>query len=377
KLVSSAAARIIAILDGAQDPLQSRPRSSTEYTLSMEDYKAITPGGRHDNDKTDYREIDIVPTPDEVSCQQLPFLPTPNDKWPMLDRLFRLMREDMVATLKEKIKLLAPKPGSQSKRLRGYSPAKLEGITFDKFNTWSFKISFALPENHPTATMKKSKEKEEYWELGRGKKSLTRNTLVMIAHAESPDKPLLIGEIVTRNAADLASESPSIGVRFANLEALKRAISIAKSPPDGALILVSVNIALFMYSPVLSRLKSMPLVPFLEELDDQVPQLRQSPEFAAIVAPILQQLESGYPPTVPGLEGTLDPGQLEGAKMALRQRVTLIQGPPGTGKTYIGTYIAHLLTRAPQNLRILCVTYTNPAVDDFCEGLIKCGITRL
>lgn len=380
--VSSSATRILAILTGAQDPLQQLSQGARQertYTLSMEDYKAITPGGRHDNDKTDYREINIVPTSEEICSEQQPFLPTPEDKWPMLDRLFRLMREDMVASLKEKIKILVPTGPSKTKKrpVRGYSPALLGGIEFDKFHTWSFKIYFSLPDNHPTKTMKKKKDKEEYWDFGRGKKTLTRFTVVMVSHVDTPHRPLLIGEVVTRNTADLASETPWIGARFADRASLKRAISLARSPPPGDLMLIPVNIALFMYSPVLSRLKSMPLVPFMEELDDQTPLLPGPANFASDFSGILNQLNYGVPPVVQGLEGTLDPGQLEGAKMALQQRVTLIQGPPGTGKTYIGTYIAKLLTNSPRPLKILCVTYTNHAVDDFCEGLLKCGITRL
>ncbi|CAN0020835.1 unnamed protein product, partial [Laminaria digitata] len=54
-------------------------------------------GGRHSNDHADFRLITIVPSVDEVLCEKLPFLPTsggPNT--PHLDRLFRLLRHDMV-----------------------------------------------------------------------------------------------------------------------------------------------------------------------------------------------------------------------------------------------------------------------------------------
>jgi len=62
-------------------------------------------------------------------------------------------------------------------------------------------------------------------------------------------------------------------------------------------------------------------------------------------------------------------------QQALTQQVTIIQGPPGTGKTFVGTIIAKLmLTHPTKPLKILCVTYTNHALDDFMEGLLKAGI---
>jgi len=63
--------------------------------------------------------------------------------------------------------------------------------------------------------------------------------------------------------------------------------------------------------------------------------------------------------------------------MALKQRITLIQGPPGTGKTYVGCYIVKCLTELNPNLKILCLSYTNHSVDDFCESLHKCGVTSM
>ena len=55
--------------------------------------------------------------------------------------------------------------------------------------------------------------------------------------------------------------------------------------------------------------------------------------------------------------------------------MTLIQGPPGTGKTFVGTLITKLMLQHPtKRLKILCVTYTNHALDDFLEGLVKAGV---
>jgi superfamily II DNA or RNA helicase len=45
--------------------------------------------------------------------------------------------------------------------------------------------------------------------------------------------------------------------------------------------------------------------------------------------------------------------------------VALIQGPPGTGKTFVGVEACRAILA--QNERILCICYTNHALDQFLE----------
>ena len=70
----------------------------------------------------------------------------------------------------------------------------------------------------------------------------------------------------------------------------------------------------------------------------------------------------------------LDKLQLAAIQMALTQELSLIQGPPGTGKTYIGIRIVDILLKNKaliQNAPILVVCYTNHALDQFLEGILK------
>ena len=63
--------------------------------------------------------------------------------------------------------------------------------------------------------------------------------------------------------------------------------------------------------------------------------------------------------------------------MALTQELSLIQGPPGTGKTYIGLKIVEILLQNKNiwdphmTSPILVVCYTNHALDQFLEGILK------
>lgn len=77
--------------------------SVTVNTDGEEDY---VPGGRHDNDFADFRQIAILPTADELRAKEAPFLrlasaiddPETSDQrlGIYLDNQFRLLREDML-----------------------------------------------------------------------------------------------------------------------------------------------------------------------------------------------------------------------------------------------------------------------------------------
>ncbi|CAG0921345.1 unnamed protein product [Notodromas monacha] len=70
----------------------------------------------------------------------------------------------------------------------------------------------------------------------------------------------------------------------------------------------------------------------------------------------------------------LDNSQLEALKCGLLNQVAVIQGPPGCGKTYVGLKLvkAMLANRAWGNRSpILVICYTNHALDQFLEGILK------
>jgi len=134
---------------------------------------------------------------EEVLCAEAPFLPTANDIWPRLDRLFRLMRHDMVSSLKERVDAIKPAPNGKSKRrAQIYKGAALQGVEFDR-GDWYFKISFQLPAGHAGAKGTKL-YLEDYWMTGYGKKTFPIDTLVLVSPANKPDQPVFIGQIVHR-----------------------------------------------------------------------------------------------------------------------------------------------------------------------------------
>lgn len=77
---------------------------------------------------------------------------------------------------------------------------------------------------------------------------------------------------------------------------------------------------------------------------------------------------------------TLDEPQAESLKYALTHRMALIQGPPGTGKSYTGVAILQALTHNATKGElgpVICVTYTNHALDQLLERLVEANITQV
>lgn len=93
---------------GCAGPLQTiLGGNKVQVTLSeIRDTQKESAGGRHDNDKEDFRSIAIVPTCQEFLCDADPYLPLPAEDGLgteafALDRHFRLLREDLIGPSKE------------------------------------------------------------------------------------------------------------------------------------------------------------------------------------------------------------------------------------------------------------------------------------
>jgi superfamily II DNA or RNA helicase len=69
----------------------------------------------------------------------------------------------------------------------------------------------------------------------------------------------------------------------------------------------------------------------------------------------------------------LDPIQRDGIAMALTHRISVLQGPPGTGKSFCGALVGKIIHDHTDEV-IICVCYTNHALDQFLEDLMKNGI---
>ncbi|CAG8548421.1 10476_t:CDS:10, partial [Dentiscutata heterogama] len=76
----------------------------------------------------------------------------------------------------------------------------------------------------------------------------------------------------------------------------------------------------------------------------------------------------------------LDESQAQSLVYSLCREIALIEGPPGTGKTFVGVELMRVLlaNRKTTNIGpILTICFTNHALDQFLENLLKVGIQNI
>jgi hypothetical protein len=177
----------------------------------------------------------------------------------------------------------------------------------------------------------------------------------------------------------LKAPRPVVGIRFFSEEDLLDSLLLVGEQTQ--FDIMQIPVSLFAYQPVLKQLKRINEVPFEEEFT-------QAPTTLLPVRPkylnaalenfigLVQPKDGDNGPcdvVINSTPITLDNSQRQALAQAFLNRVALIQGPPGTGKTFIGSLILQML-HTNTNLKVLCVCYTNHALDQFLEFLIKAGI---
>ena len=360
---------------------------------SLEDVRDF-PGGRSTNDHVDFRSISIAPSPDELLLEKgarAPFLPARGAAWladgvaSLLDRQFRLLREDMLGPMRAALRDLGE--GLTTRRLsRGSSQQVFGGVLFESIEAKPrprLMVSFRLPKGHVANGLRRE-ERHEFWGSGAGSKLFPRDSLVALVRAPAgePVRVEHFAVVASSETSDLARTdvfgraSPRVGLKFSgsgvdDLEVHELAELFKKlGQPDSGLSLVRACPAFFTFAPVLSALQRMEKVPFADELVHGVAE----PGAAEYLAHLDLANELADLQRRDGLE--YDESQLDALKLALTRRVSLTVGPPGTGKTHLGVRIADVVLRRTDE-RILVLTYTNHALDDFLGDLVDHGITDI
>lgn len=316
------------------------------------------PGGRHDNDHADYRRVALIPTPAELDAPSTrpPYLPLEadanrfleDDEAHLLDKQFRLLREDLVNPLKRKLEEALRKPTDLLHSAQFVGAALLPSPCI--------RLRFQVPEK-----MSKTKDKSDFWDDSR---LLQYGTVVgLFQDGENP----LFGRVADRDSKRLA-EDQTIGLMF-NDQFLSKALSWIKDASKQNMLLFEISASFFSYEPILKRLQQMSYVPFADEIVHMKPS--QPIKYADLTA-----LQAALATEVEKLAFELDSSQRNAIDTALHDRVSLIQGPPGTGKSFIGELIAKVLLKATDE-KILCVCYTNHALDQFLEALHNKGEQNL
>ena len=300
------------------------------------------PGGRHDNDFIDFRDISIVPTADEVQCTKRAFLrhasllDDPNAKETRiadyLDNTFRLLREDMLCEMKDELQPILTK--NSKKRQRG---AIIEGLSLVGVYTGSddarsrspngivlqcggdLKIFHNVKDNDRLNFLKKDP---------RGSKFLSHQSLVCLI---VDDQLLSLGTIL-RVEDLLAKKPPSVIIRVCGEASFTK--TLLKLSTAKEIKLVQTNTAIFSFEPVLKVLQTMKIVPLAEEIlfwENGIPISSPSTAVSEITAPLARNPSMDLQPLLQTPTSIkLDSAQAVSLLSGLNQRVSLIQGPPGT-----------------------------------------------
>ncbi|KAK4141737.1 helicase required for RNAi-mediated heterochromatin assembly 1 [Dichotomopilus funicola] len=427
-----------ALLSTSMNTHLSRLLQSTDHTARELGYKiekviqlraspnqrdgaAGGPGGRHDNDFADFREIKIYPTTDEFLSKQPPYYQTAREVAGTekgvrvsthLDNQFRMLREDMMGELRENIQD-ATSPTTKKKPSK-HRPATVlsdlvpHGITTtDTTNTSDPNTRFkkctlllrcetGIPGLRNVSIGPGPNAVDEMATEGARKRylkdqpSLLRHQSFGVLCRESE---IIAFAFVDRDVDKLIKTPPIVSLQFTDERALGKALLALRhgAPKRDLVRFVLVDTPVFTYEPVLMGLQNLADVPLLDVLVNpegmeeavegfEVPgRLREVVERlkgeAMELGPegvvMLREEEKGKGK---GKKVTVDMAQLRALVQALTRPVSLIQGPPGTGKSFMGAQIARLLSEAGR--RILVLSYTNHALDQFLEDLMKAGIPR-
>ncbi|KAF4260255.1 hypothetical protein CNMCM8057_002356 [Aspergillus fumigatus] len=404
----------------ANDKLESEPKSTATFMVHRE-----PPGGRHDNDHADIVNIAIMPTLDEIQSSRIEYLPV-NDprQWHvggldgLLDRNFRLLREDTIGQLRDAIHQElkgSQEPGRQISQVRThvYPRAKIRQIYFDKFLGFHFKVQFPQP---PRVSEMSVKDRENWWQLskrllpgalvclimnGRNGRTVVFCTIVD-EQVRSPKKQTDNANKESENVASLWEDAKEASVKIMLVDTkpgmVRTILNKVLSKRDFSIVEFP-GILLAGFEPTLRALKKIKEnreLPFLEILvasgnvgpvDVPPPLYALRPGFRFNLRCLMNNnadlyVQADKPVDIEYLQrnSTLDWAQARALVNSLQHRIGLIQGPPGTGKSYTGVALIQVLLankkQGKTNLGpMLCVTYTNHALDQLLEALIDKGVT--
>lgn len=312
--------------------LEMKSSAGASALLSSED----TAGGRHDNDFSDFRQTSILPTADEMGCTEKPFYRRVDEIAQLsgnqriaahVDNQFRLLREDMLAVLRDDIQVAK---GTKKGRR---SALRLGGLSLARVSCASSDMKYLRP-----CTVGVTAESGLGKLKGLSKKdaeAFLKNNPNFVKHRAFGcllrDTEIVAFATIERNFDDLTSTPPVVTLRIAGEEALKKCILFLKLYDDVEFLVV--DTPTFAYEPILRGLQERPEFPLTEELflygkNDTVNESSLAPWS------VINELKDAYRRNIQHILGTaqpikLGPSQLESLLAGLTQRVSLIQGPPG------------------------------------------------
>ncbi|KAF2275492.1 uncharacterized protein EI97DRAFT_475520 [Westerdykella ornata] len=335
-------------------------------------------GPRHDNDFADIRDIRILPTYQEIICTRAPFLPLLDSSTHhlpgiegLIDRHFRLYREDVVGPIRETLKAELYKQSRPSEKLRYVE----HGVRVNCYKSLSFVRLRCDPFHGLTVTVTVTQPKEvqrmsdssraEWWT---SKKRLQKDSLVCILDPTTQQAIFgCVVEIKIRKRRHFRDEDDSQDYKsneseseeeeedheafFQDLAGNPQFARLTVRPlEDGHAITladystgsrVSHNLLFVEFPKALQSMISQLEIPFARLLAPSNDSENVQRNFKFNLSCLLQngQVLSFSPREEFELETltdacTLDAKQAEALINALSHELAICQGPPGTGKSF-------------------------------------------
>ncbi|KAI5863739.1 P-loop containing nucleoside triphosphate hydrolase protein [Durotheca rogersii] len=385
-------------------------------------------GPRHDNDSDDITKIQILPTMSEIMSVRADYRPLSDPSTlhlpgirGLIDRHFRLLREDMVGQLKEAIceQLSVSEHPETKNNVERPNSARTNAYTVvgivDIRHTFQAGLDIHLKIEQPSPTRGLSARlRKEWWnwskrlEIGALVCLLEKGTAIFCVVSQSTVRPNSNRRNNNENEDEVADLFSHQDFAYVNLNLAEpnetdlTAIALAfHSQPTGRTLLEFPGILLPSFKPTLSALQQIYTsleLPFVDLLAPSstspgptnvpLPLYATKPGFVFDLTSLDTSNNGRFlfsPQNKPNpLElcrrSSLDEGQARALLNALTRSLALIQGPPGTGKSYTGEAIIKVLLGSASRTTlgpILCVCYTNHALDQLLENLWKGGVKQI
>ncbi|KAI1659371.1 P-loop containing nucleoside triphosphate hydrolase protein [Daldinia decipiens] len=393
-------------------------------TLSLE-------GPRHDNDHEDITKIRILPTMSEIMSTRSDYRPLQDPSQlhlpgiqGLIDRHFRLLREDMVGQLKdcisEEIRFLEHPESKaiinpQSRiRTNSYNIVDIVDIKCTRRCGLEFHLKIEQPFS---AGRLASEARADWWNLSKRLEAgalvclLEKDTAVFCVVAEStlrPDPTRTYTQKTDKNSTEKRNLHSNKDFAYVNLNLaepnevdLKTMLSVSQSNEPVRRSLVEFpGILLPSFKPTLLALQQifmtldLPFAELLASSADGPTEVNIPPPLYATKSGFVFDLscltldgkylqfspQEAINPEELCNRSSLDEGQATALLNSLKRSLELIQGPPGTGKSYTGEAIIKVLLANKEKASIgpiLCVCYTNHALDQLLEHLFNGGVEQI
>ena len=296
------------------------------------------PGGRHNNDFEDFRQIVILPTVDELASSDLPFMRFATEvdeaegqsRLAMhLDNQFRLLREDMVRDLREDLQA-ALIPGKRQRRGQLIQGLRLTGLECDIGSRQGWALVFECRDGLRVLPKGDHSKREQF--LRDHRKVLANGSLACLL----ADGKLVGLSLIWRKESRLAQVPPVLHVHLPDSEiAVRHILSGLRAAKD--VQMVQLGTAAYAYEPILQQLQNAKLLPLAEKILQWSPDntvLDTSQSDSTSLNNLVSQLESN-----PSMELKsalslrksikLDFCQARSLIAGLTQQIAIVQGPPG------------------------------------------------